>query len=69
VQEAAFMPVTVARDAPRQLPEHVFSMPVVVVVVTTAATQLPITEQARDPPVTVVKEVVEMVDNQLSTPP
>jgi hypothetical protein len=41
----------------------------VVVVVTTAATQLPITEQARDPPVTVVKEVVEMVDNQLSTPP
>jgi hypothetical protein len=69
VQEAVSMPVMVATDAPRRLLEHVSSMPAVVVEVTTAATQLPITEQARDPPVTVVKEVVEMVDNQLSTPP
>jgi hypothetical protein len=69
VQEAAFMPVMVVTDAPRRLLEHVFSMPAAVVVVTTAATQLPITEQALGPPVTVVKEVVEMVDNQLPTPP
>ena len=69
VQEAVSMPVMVVTDAPRRLLEHVSSMPAAVVVVTTAATQLPITEQALGPPVTVVKEVVEMVDNQLPTPP
>jgi hypothetical protein len=69
VQEAVYLPVMVALDAPRRLLERVFSMPVVVVVVTTAATQLLITEQIPDPPVTEARVVVEMVDNQLSTPP
>jgi hypothetical protein len=68
VQEAAFMPVTVATDAPRQLPEHVFSMPAVVVVVTTAATQLLITEQIPDPPVTEARVVVEMEDSPPAMP-
>jgi hypothetical protein len=44
-------------------------MQVVVVVDTTAATQLLITEQALGPPVTAAKAVVEMVDSQLPTPP
>jgi hypothetical protein len=69
VQEAAFMPVTVALDAPRQLPEHVLSMLVVVVVATTAATQLLITEQVLGPPVMEARVEEEMVHNQLPTPP
>jgi hypothetical protein len=68
VQEAAFMLGTVAMDAPRQLPEHVFSMPVVVVVVTMAATQLLITEQIPDPPVTEARVVVEMEDSPPAMP-
>jgi hypothetical protein len=59
----------VALDAPRRLLERVFSMPVVVVVVTTAATQPLITEQVLGPPVTEARVEEEMVDNQLPTPP
>jgi hypothetical protein len=69
VQEAVYLPVMVALDAPRRLLERVSSMPVVVVVATTAATQLLITEQVLGPPVTVVRVVVEMVHNQLAIAP